>query len=375
MTHLDEAIRPHAPPRGEGASNPVPLLDPPETNQMSGRPDPVPPSICPGPHYSERSNAVRVLHRLDHPTLTKAANKIAACCMGAYLAEREDGTLAVVPGVCRQRLCPHCSAARSARIYNQLSRLLEDVDRPRMLTLTLRGADNGLKTQLDRLFNCYRRLRATGLWKSTVVGAIAVVEIKRARDSNQWHPHLHVLFKGGFLPHQKVKEEWLRITGDSFIVHVGGRGGKHEFSRYLAKYASKPADAFSMVDDDVREYALAIRGRRLVITSGCWHGSGIGAAPKQGASNGVQEIITIRALVEGHNLGVITCTETLCLLSTLGRTPRGLVPFDSGLDPPDGPAGLDARRAEVLDAARDAWRDLKAHHFEHQLRALAEAQL
>lgn len=353
-----------------GASNCVPHLDPPETNPWGEEEGSITPLVCPGPGFHERSHAVRVLSRLKSPALLKTAGKIAACCMGAYLAERADGTLAVVPGCCRQRLCPHCQRARSARIYAQLQSLLAEVDRPRMMTLTLLGAANELLPQLDKLYSSFRRLRETSLWKGTVLGAIAVVEIKRGSNSGRWHAHMHVLWKGGFIPHAKLKAEWHRITGDSYIVHLGGSGSKHEICRYLAKYASKPADVYSLVDADVREFAFATKGRRLIITSGCWHGSGLGGTPKLGASKGCEPLISLRALLDGHRIGIVECTETLCLLASLGATPKAMVPFNGGLSPPESVEQLVERRAATLDAARDAWRALKDHDHAAQLAQL-----
>lgn len=330
--------------------------------------------VCPGPAYRERAHAVRVLARLGSPPLLKTAGKIAQCSMGAYLAERSDGTLTIVPGCCRQRLCPHCSRARSARVYNQLSGLLAEVDHARMLTLTLKPSSDGLALQLNKLYASYRKLRSTPMWKANVQAAVAVAEVKIGQGSGEWHPHLHVLWKGKFLPHAQVKKHWHSITGDSFIVHIAGKMEHRVLSRYLAKYVSKGSDVFNLKDAQVREYALAMKGRRLILTSGNWHGCGVGSVPKPDTPVEVVPLISIASLIDGHRLGLPSCTETLCLLSTLGPLGRGLVPFQTGLPPPQSVAETETRRLAVLEAARDARRELDDHNAEDERRSLSDAR-
>jgi hypothetical protein len=242
-----------------------------------------------------------------------------------------------------------------------------------MLTLTLRASDAPLSEVVDRLLASFRALRRTPLWKSSVRASVATIETTRGRDGSHWHVHLHVLWCGGFLPQPKVKAEWHRITGDSFVVSVNAMQNARLAAHYVAKYVAKSADVASWKPAVLREYALAMKGRRLLITSGDWHGSAIGTRPVDTASGGCQTVITLGELITGHRVGVPECTECLLLLSHCGWIGKQLTPIQLATPPPDGPAALESLRTAMLAAACDARDALRRRDEREQLDAVARS--
>lgn len=365
MPKRQRTDNPPAPPPAVESSNGVPLLDPAETNQPTPDRSSIPPEVQPGPLFRERCNVVNRLHRIGHPAIDRKAVSIASCCLGAYLATTADDRLVVVPSVCRQRLCPVCSRSRAARVQAQILALLSDVKDVRLGTLTLKASDAPFREVLDRLLSCYRQLRRTELWKKTVRGAVAVVQVTRGRSGDHWHVHLHFVWDGDFMPHARLRDEWQRITGDSYVVSLNGQGSGRDAARYVSRYVSSPDAMLHWPDDVLREYVLGLVGRRTLITSGSWHGSGVGTSPKRKDSAGVLHLVGVGQLVNGHKLGIAECTETLCLLHLDGWLGRQLSPLRVDIPPPTTPEERSAHRAALRDSAIDAARALDA--YSHQL--------
>jgi hypothetical protein len=173
-----------------------------------------------------------------------------------------------VADYCHDRFCVPCAGARSSLIAANLAAHIHD--QPcRLITLTLRNTPPPLRPTLDRLYLEYRRLRQRKLWKTSVTGAIAFLEVTWNAITHTWHPHLHVLAFGRFIEKQLLKRDWLAVTGDSYIVDLKLVRDASKVISYVAKYATKthtPA-----IEQSVEVYADLIRGlngRRLLLASG-----------------------------------------------------------------------------------------------------------
>lgn len=105
------------------------------------------------------------------------------------------------------------------------------------------------------------------MWKERVTGGVAVLEVSRSDDAG-WHPHLHVLITGGFLPQAAISQRWLAVTGDSAIVDIRAVSTRHGVG-YVCKYLSKPGTgSASWKLEDRIHFAKAIAGRKSVISFG-----------------------------------------------------------------------------------------------------------
>ena len=212
--------------------------------------------------------------------------------------------------LCTHRMCHHCARLRSrklaGRVRDRVGELRDGgIARYALLTLTYRDSAS-LEGCIDHCWRDFRKLRDRRLWEP-VLGSVATIEIKRGERSGLWHPHLHVLVArpscwclrgrhpyddGPLCVHGRVccphalnqcclVDAWREITGDSYVVDIravradseGDMGGA---IREVVKYCTKLTEADSAEGEDglsdVLELHRAIRGRRLLVTTGVFRG-------------------------------------------------------------------------------------------------------
>jgi hypothetical protein len=187
-----------------------------------------------------------------------------------YSESREQFRL--VGNFCHDRFCLPCCSARSRKIAAILAEFVKD-RRIRFITLTLRHSRTTLKDQVDRLLRSFKELRRRGFWKGSTVGGAYFLEVKYKPGTCTWHPHLHVLVEGAWVDQKTLSQEWLSVTGDSFIVDVRAVKSREELVNYVCKYASKPLDPSLFEDGAPLSEAIdALAGRRLCSTFGTWRG-------------------------------------------------------------------------------------------------------
>lgn len=217
-----------------------------------------------------RNRVYRALQRTDQPPSRRAA--FYDCGSHSYVLKSDDTPprYRIAGSACHDRFCVPCANERARRIA---ANVIEHIGstRTRLVTLTVREGADGLAPALDHLLNSFRALRKLPWWSTRVTGGVGFVELKWNEYPGRWHPHLHLLVHGKYLPHKELSAHWHRVTGGSFIVHVTTAGGADAIARYAAKYASKPLNpSFSHDDDRLDEAIVALKGRRLCTTFGGW---------------------------------------------------------------------------------------------------------
>jgi len=181
-------------------------------------------------------------------------------------------------------LCPVCAIRRGAkalRNYHERAMHLADQYDFYPMALTVKNGPD-LWERFSHLKNAFKRLRLRGkkgygVWAG-VSGAVWSTEFTKSLEG--WHPHLHLLIavpKGSdpirYGQGSQLALDWLAVTGDSFITHVGKNlahsGDLAAGLCEVLKYALK----FSDLDlaDNLHAYE-ALRGKRLVQASGCFFG-------------------------------------------------------------------------------------------------------
>ena len=200
-------------------------------------------------------------------------NRFAECGAGLWVQMRDDHQdIRLVANCCHDRFCIPCGNARAAVLLGNLRRKVADL-RPLFVTFTLRHSPTPLKDQIDRLFRSFLALRRRAFFKDRVRGGAAFLELKISSKDGLWHPHLHILADGSFLPHADLAAEWHAITGDSSIVDVRRPPDVAQVASYVTKYVTKPADS-TVFDhpDKLDEMIIALKGRHLVECFGTWRG-------------------------------------------------------------------------------------------------------
>jgi len=104
-----------------------------------------------------------------------------------------------------------------------------------------------------------------------VNGGVAFLELTRGAAGTHWHPHLHIIWEGKYLPQEQVSKRWKELTGDSWIVDLRPIGDVERAASYVAKYASKSIPK-SIWDnqENLIEVIQVLEGRRTFNTFGSW---------------------------------------------------------------------------------------------------------
>lgn len=238
---------------------------------------------------------------------------------------------------CRDRWCRACQGERTRTIAANITDHLGD-RYSRFLTLTIKTDTLTLKQAVDKLYRSFAKLRLTRLWRRRVTGGVATCEVKRTQNGDAWHPHLHILIEGKYLPHHDLRRAWFRITGDSYIVHIQQTGNAVVGARYVTKYLRKPVPAEIVRNDAWLDEAIrALHARRMVTTFGTWRGLQLTDAPDRGAW---VTLCSLRDLIQRAGQGDPDAIRIL----------RRLMPQHQ-LDPATLGPELDARRQRTLTDA------------------------
>lgn len=185
-------------------------------------------------------------------------------------ADRER--LKIVADYCHDRFCRVCMQTRGRVIARNIVTHLQK-RRHRFVTLTIKTDDLDLVESVAKLYRSFRRLRETVLWRDCVRGGGAFLEVKRSADNERWHPHLHLITEGKYLPKDELRSLWKRITGDSYIVDVSLSKSPDHTARYVAGYCQKSIDRNIYNDRDTLVEAMcSLTGRRMCHTFGTWRG-------------------------------------------------------------------------------------------------------
>jgi len=199
-----------------------------------------------------------------------------------YRSLRDPDRFRVAASHCHDRFCVPCQHARSALIASNLIDAMAHKD-TRLVTLTMRHADTPLIKQIDRLYACFRKLRASKFWRSCVTGGVAVLEVHHTGRPNGWHPHLHVIVEGTFINRDTLAAKWHGITETSYVVHVRKISGSVHVARYVSKYLSKPVASNVVAEPKLLAEAIeAMKGRRYLLSFSSWRNISLLATPDDG---------------------------------------------------------------------------------------------
>lgn len=258
---------------------PLTLLD---TRETIGRPSPIAlysslksaddssVSFRHSKHAWHRDRVLNAFARLETDLTRQYA--YANCGSEAWLMQSESdrSRFSIRSATCHDRWCPACAKTRANVIRSNLDPLVEGKE-IRLITLTLKHTPDPLTVKLDRLSSCFTTLRKTKLWKDAVDGGASFTEVKINPNTMQWHPHMHIIAVGRYLPLAQLCAAWLVVTGDSHICDIRIVRDPKKVAGYVTKYCTKPAENdLYRIPAALGEAILAMKGRRLVSTFGAW---------------------------------------------------------------------------------------------------------
>ena len=261
---------------------------------------------------TRKSGTLRIVGPLARYDTDRAAklSKCGGAIAFRYWFDHDRSTMHTANFCNMPRLCQCCAHARGIKLSKnaaeKVSHILNDDRdlRPWLATFTVKNGPD-LAERLEHLTSSFgkgwqrRKNHEKGKrhWSAfnAVAGSIYSVEIKRGKNSGQWHVHLHCLFlvpasvwrweegKTGLQleanAHRQLCNEWHEITGDSYVINakplrsaVDMASGEPVRVDYLTtelfevfKYLTKPSETLPA---DVVEAWFVTQGKRLVRSHG-----------------------------------------------------------------------------------------------------------
>lgn len=188
---------------------------------------------------------------------------------------------------CKQHLlCAYCASRRgvkySVTYKEKFDCLQQELNQASLIfiTFTVKNGEDlserfrHLKTSIQKLTrwrsDFLKQKVITPTEMARIEGGVFSYEFKRGANSNEWHPHIHMLAitnHNSRIDVEKLKQEWQQVTGDSFVVNIR-QADDNAFLEVFA-YALK----FSEMSDPDRWHAFKIlKGERLISSYGALRG-------------------------------------------------------------------------------------------------------
>ncbi len=181
------------------------------------------------------------------------------------------GNPKVVKLKCSKRSCIECRRRIYWKLLKGWVELVKEMQHPKFLTVTIRNLPVITRDDVRRIRSQFIRLLRRKYYTTRIRGGIYVIEL--TNKGKGWHLHIHALIdtynrSKGFLPWEKLKRDWLSITGTSMVVDIKEAVNTRGALEYILKYLVKPPEVYGQEDvyDDV------MKGARLIQTFGTLYG-------------------------------------------------------------------------------------------------------
>lgn len=288
-----------------------------------------------GRWWAERNRIIDAL-LVGSAALEKRALRIDGCCSHPALTKKQNGSVSMVLYCCRDRMCPRCQLNRGSQAARRIGSIIHAMNAPRTIELTVRHRLAPLAGEIDRLWSCFRELRRSKIWKQFVRGGVGVLEITINESDRTWHPHLHLVYDGEFFPYKLLSAEWERITKDSRVVWIKPVHDRAKTANYVGRYLAKSMDATTLTDVEIREFAEAVHGRRLVFTFGKTHNANPDPRPEPESHATDEPLLSLHRITGSADLGNPRAQRVVDLLrnvSPVWCSALGYLPFSTGGKP------------------------------------------
>ena len=221
------------------------------------------------PRIESYTRALEIYAHVDGSFGGKFSSRLQSCRKFAWFVQSSvTNKLRVMSSRCKLRWCPICRDVSRMIVTTAVEKWLAVQDYPKMITLTLKHNDDELSSQIKRLYESFQKLRRRAYFQRLITGGVWFFQLKFNQQTEQWHPHIHCLVAGKFLPHARLKSLWLKITGDSSVVDIRRVKDAQSCSNEVARYATSPADITAVNLDRSLEIYYATKHRRICGTWG-----------------------------------------------------------------------------------------------------------
>ena len=239
------------------------IVDPPDADD-SERQDYTYRGYLLKPRIESYTRALEIYAKVDGSYGGKFSSRLQACRKYASFVQSSiTNKLRVQSSRCKLRWCPICRDVSRMIVTTAVEGWLKLQAYPKMLTFTLKHSDDPLDDQITRLYKCFAKLRQRAFFKRLVTGGVWFFQLKYNHQDEQWHPHIHCLVAGLYIPQGELKTLWHKITGDSYVVDVRPVVDLDACANEVARYATSPADITAVNLDCALEIFYATKHRRI----------------------------------------------------------------------------------------------------------------
>jgi len=219
--------------------------------------------------FDQYEAAARIYSYLDELNGSSKHFTLKNCRSLAWFVRNiESGEVRVAANSCHLRWCPVCSDSRRSYLSHSVAGWVEKQSYPKFLTLTIMHSNAPLEHQIDHLYKYFRLLRKRKEFRDAVPGGFWFFQIKKSKQSGQWHPHLHCLISGRYIPHSRLVKIWQEITYNSTVVDIRPIRDPAKACNDAARYAACPGSLAGLPFDDALELVECMHGRRICGTWG-----------------------------------------------------------------------------------------------------------
>lgn len=166
---------------------------------------------------------------------TELADKIGACGHKVPLRCMCCGAAKLAHSKCKRKWCPSCQRILAARRAARLRVGMVLMKWPLFVTLTSPNAPYDKPERVRDMRRAFGKLRHRRIWKETVAGGVAAMEV--TDKGNGWHFHIHAL----------IDCRWLSVTvpeprprESAFAKEVKCKAAKRELDALWAKCCGVP---------------------------------------------------------------------------------------------------------------------------------------
>lgn len=260
----------------------------PDSSTLLDAEETIEPSLDPSDYRALRIHPVADEYRAaeelySHLDATSERNRLHTlhgCRLFAwFVRDSETGLVHVASSSCKLRWCPVCARARSWFIKSQVFDWAQKQPYLRFLTLTLKHTSSPLSNQICFLYNCFRTLRRNKQFKKMILGGVWFFQVTYDSNTGYWHPHIHCLITGYYVPKDWLIRAWTRITKGSFICDIKLVKNRKKVADYVARYCSRPIDLKDFPLEQRVVIFESFHGRRL---NGTWgQAKGVSLSPSR----------------------------------------------------------------------------------------------
>lgn len=216
------------------------------------------------PRIESYTRALEIYAHIDGGFGGKFSSRLQACRKYAWFVQSSvTHKLRVQSSRCKLRWCPICRDVSRMIVTKAVEEWLVIQKYPKMITLTLCHSDDPLDVQIKRIYDCFQKLRRRAYFQRLITGGVWFFQLKFNTATQQWHPHIHCLVAGKFLPQARLKSLWHKITGDSYVVDIRPVKDVEACSTEVARYATSPADITAVSLERSLEIFYATKHRRI----------------------------------------------------------------------------------------------------------------